>query len=158
ETANPQRMGAALTYARRYALFTLVGIAGEDDLDAPDLCESPKSPSSSALGDSQIGVRAPGAGGNGRVRGGTRAEPRAVLNPEQSAEVRDQWVAELAAITSPELAATWARQALAAKNSLTEKDAKLVEVAFERRLSELMPAAEPAQANDGSSTIVINEA
>ena len=41
ETANPQRMGAALTYARRYALFTLVGIAGEDDLDAPDLCASP---------------------------------------------------------------------------------------------------------------------
>ena len=41
ETANPQRMGAALTYARRYALFTLVGIAGEDDLDAPDLAASP---------------------------------------------------------------------------------------------------------------------
>ena len=37
ETATPHRMGAALTYARRYALFTLVGIAGEDDLDAPDL-------------------------------------------------------------------------------------------------------------------------
>src|SRR5438067_10101535 len=37
ETASPQRMGAALSYARRYALFTLVGIAGEDDLDAPDL-------------------------------------------------------------------------------------------------------------------------
>src|SRR3954469_10920618 len=37
ETASPQRMGAALTYARRYSLFTLVGIAGEDDLDAPDL-------------------------------------------------------------------------------------------------------------------------
>src|SRR5476651_2275268 len=37
ETASPRRMGAALTYARRYALFTLVGIAGEDDLDAPDL-------------------------------------------------------------------------------------------------------------------------
>src|SRR5215470_8220933 len=36
ETATPHRMGAALTYARRYALFTLVGIAGEDDLDAPD--------------------------------------------------------------------------------------------------------------------------
>src|SRR5438034_5079600 len=35
ETATPHRMGAALTYARRYALFTLVGIAGEDDLDAP---------------------------------------------------------------------------------------------------------------------------
>src|SRR5215510_13068532 len=37
EMASPQRMGAALTYARRYALFTLVGIAGEDDLDAPDM-------------------------------------------------------------------------------------------------------------------------
>src|SRR5271169_347863 len=37
ETAAPRSMGAALTYARRYALFTLVGIAGEDDLDAPDL-------------------------------------------------------------------------------------------------------------------------
>src|SRR5262249_3390953 len=37
ETAAPHHMGAALTYARRYALFTLVGIAGEDDLDAPDL-------------------------------------------------------------------------------------------------------------------------
>ena len=37
ETVSPHRMGAALTYARRYALFTLVGIAGEDDLDAPDL-------------------------------------------------------------------------------------------------------------------------
>ena len=37
ETAAPHRLGAALTYARRYALFTLVGIAGEDDVDAPDL-------------------------------------------------------------------------------------------------------------------------
>ena len=37
ETAAPRRMGAALTYARRYALFTLVGIAGEDDMDAADL-------------------------------------------------------------------------------------------------------------------------
>src|SRR3954466_12023706 len=48
ETAAPHRMGAALTYARRYALFTLVGIAGEDDLDAPDLIggsdQAPPSP------------------------------------------------------------------------------------------------------------------
>src|SRR5438034_8819768 len=44
DTANPQRMGAALTYARRYALFTLVGIAGEDDLDAPELCDGSRSP------------------------------------------------------------------------------------------------------------------
>src|SRR4249920_263160 len=37
DMASPQRMGAALTYARRYALFTLVGIAGEDDLVHPDI-------------------------------------------------------------------------------------------------------------------------
>src|ERR1700757_1935893 len=37
DIAIPHKMGAALTYARRYALFTLAGIAGEDDLDAPDL-------------------------------------------------------------------------------------------------------------------------
>src|SRR5213083_2872331 len=42
DIASAQRMGAALTYARRYALFTLVGIAGEDDLDAPDLGADPK--------------------------------------------------------------------------------------------------------------------
>src|SRR5712672_1572586 len=41
EMATPRRMGAALTYARRYALFTLVGIAGEEDLDAPDLGGQP---------------------------------------------------------------------------------------------------------------------
>src|SRR5271157_5376210 len=41
DTASPHRMGAAMTYARRYALFTLVGIAGEDDLDAPDLNAGP---------------------------------------------------------------------------------------------------------------------
>src|SRR3974390_673105 len=38
--SSAQLKGAALTYARRYALFTLVGIAGEDDLDAPDLAAS----------------------------------------------------------------------------------------------------------------------
>ena len=44
ETATPHRLGAALTYARRYALFTLVGIAGEDDLDASDLPAAGLSP------------------------------------------------------------------------------------------------------------------
>src|ERR1700676_5478648 len=41
ETSAPRRMGAALSYARRYALFTMVGIAGEDDLDAPDTTSEP---------------------------------------------------------------------------------------------------------------------
>ena len=48
ETTTPHRMGAALTYARRYALFTLVGIAGEDDIDAPDLHAPPTTSASGA--------------------------------------------------------------------------------------------------------------
>jgi hypothetical protein len=54
ETATPHRMGAALTYARRYALFTLVGIAGEDDLDAPDL-NTPAAPISGIAASKNIG-------------------------------------------------------------------------------------------------------
>ena len=61
DIASPHRMGAALTYARRYALFTLVGIAGEDDLDAPDLCAPAPVANSSvtraAGGASDIGQR-----------------------------------------------------------------------------------------------------
>src|SRR5260370_13537885 len=49
DTASPQPMGAALTYARRYRLFTLVGIAGEDDLDAPALAATPKARSKQPL-------------------------------------------------------------------------------------------------------------
>jgi len=68
EIANPQRMGAALTYARRYGLFTLVGIAGEDDLDAPDICMPAPVAGSSTAG-SQFPSQSPG---NGKARGATR--------------------------------------------------------------------------------------
>jgi hypothetical protein len=143
ETANPQRMGAALTYARRYALFTLVGIAGEDDLDAPDLCEWPNAPPSSTLRQGQTTVT-PQGWGNGRIRRGLKSAPRAaVLEASQSAELRDKLVAEIASITSLEGAATWAKQALAAKNSLTATDAGLVESAFEGKLSNIS-SSDPA--------------
>jgi ERF superfamily len=140
ETANPQRMGAALTYARRYALFTLVGIAGEDDLDAPDLgAGGPSSPSSAAdqfeLRDDQSVSRRPR--GNGHANRVMKAEFSVVLNADQSAAVRDRLLAELGSIPSADLAAGWAREALTAKNSLTASDAKLVEDAFEQRLSQL---------------------
>ena len=57
ETATPRRMGAALTYARRYALFTLVGIAGEDDLDAPDLAEGAKADAIPKVGSAVVRCR-----------------------------------------------------------------------------------------------------
>jgi hypothetical protein len=46
DIGHPKLMGAALTYARRYCLFTMVGLAGEDDLDAPEM-GGPKEESSS---------------------------------------------------------------------------------------------------------------
>jgi hypothetical protein len=154
ETANPQRMGAALTYARRYALFTLVGIAGEDDLDAPDRCDGPVS--SSAVDrsfrpmddQSRIPPRTPG---NGHARGGRKGETPITLDPDQSATLREQLLTGLGNITSADLAAAWAREALTAKNSLTATDAKLVEDAFERRLSELPSSDAAAPSNDQSS-------
>src|SRR5262245_16530397 len=138
ETANPQRMGAALTYARRYALFTLVGIAGEDDLDAPDLYDGPPSLLPSAVDrsfeprDGQSHMPPPP--GNGHTRGSRKGEILVILDPEQSAALRERLLSELGNITSADLAAAWAREALIAKNSLTAADAKLVEDAFERRL------------------------
>ena len=46
--------GRPLTYARRYALFTLVGIAGEDDLDAPGLCAPVPAMNSSRPGGTEV--------------------------------------------------------------------------------------------------------
>src|SRR3974390_898573 len=59
ETTAPHRMGAALTYARRYALITLVGIAGEDDLDAPDLAVVATNGASPEGSDSGPAIRQP---------------------------------------------------------------------------------------------------
>jgi hypothetical protein len=154
ETANPQRMGAALTYARRYALFTLVGIAGEDDLDAPDLCDGPLSPSAVDRSlrptddQSRMPPRTPGDGHARRVR--AKLEPAVTLNPDQSAALREKLLTELGYITSADLAAAWARDALTTKNSLCAADAKLVEDAFERRLSELPSSNGAALSNDDS--------
>jgi ERF superfamily len=153
ETANPQRMGAALTYARRHALFTLVGIAGEDDLDAPDLCDGPPSLLPSAVDrsftptDDQSQMRTPG---NGRARRGRKGEIPVTLDPDPSAALREKLVTELGNITSADLAAAWAREALTAKNSLTAADAKLVEDAFERKLLELPSSDAAASSNDDS--------
>jgi hypothetical protein len=155
ETANPQRMGAALTYARRYALFTLVGIAGEDDVDAPDLCDGPRSQTSSADeyplmprdGQARVPPRKPG---NGQRSNSIHADRPAPLEPEQSAALREKLLTELGTITSADLAAIWAQEALTAKNSLTTADAKLVEDAFERRLSELAPSSTGEAAADAA--------
>ncbi len=141
DTATPHRMGAALTYARRYALFTLVGIAGEDDLDAPDLNGRSQS------GEAGRGASIEAGADKGRRSEGNGKDPARPLDPDASAGLRDQLVHEVASISSAAEAAQWARTALAAKNRLTASDARLVEVAFELRLSGLESEVPPQEAS-----------
>jgi hypothetical protein len=139
DIGSPQRMGTALTYARRYALFTLVGIAGEDDLDAPDFGAIPKAgveqPSRSDRR-SQSNGHAVAAEQSSWDRGQPSARnPSPVLAPEQSASLRERLVAQLAALHSTDDAAAWAYRNLAAKNTLTAADAQIVEEQFQARVA-----------------------
>ena len=139
-------MGAALTYARRYALFTLVGIAGEDDLDAPDLAETDPTATPRLGTNGAAHGTAPWHSGNGSAGRRQNNATVAILEAVQSAALRDRLLGEIAPLASEDAAAGWARVKLGAKNSLTAADAKRVEMAFEQRLTQLSPAelASPA--------------
>jgi ERF superfamily protein len=148
EASAPQRMGAALTYARRYALFTLVGIAGEDDLDAPDLPGMPdlqgirsNGPLSDRAEKGEVDRPSTPRGGfqrNRSMRHKLAAPPaNASLAPLASAECRDQLVSELNRVLTPDQMAAFAQRALPIKNSMQVEDAAIVETAFAARLDEL---------------------
>jgi hypothetical protein len=117
ETAAPHRMGAALTYARRYALFTLVGIAGEDDLDAPDLAtptvptSTVDKPAGNKSGHLNSGPHSTQQFSSGRRAKAVSNPRKPALEPEPSAALREQLMAELGGINSAEDAANWARRA-----------------------------------------------
>jgi hypothetical protein len=154
EMASPQRMGAALTYARRYALFTLVGIAGDDDLDAPDMTAC--GPTAGRQLNPRQDPFPPRESGNGRLRGRAKSNTAAVLDASQSAALRDQLLAEAASLTSTEVAVTWATRALPAKNSLMATDAKLLEDAFEQKLSDLSsPVVNEVSASEGAAAVAV---
>jgi len=133
-------MGAALTYARRYALFTLVGIAGEDDLDAPDLdadrnpaAERPGPPDYHQQSNQQkAAAQLTTARGGGKLRG---SSARSVLGVQLSASLRESLIQQMATINSAQEAAAWAHRNLPAKNSLAAADAKIVEERFQAKLS-----------------------
>src|ERR1700722_5927729 len=134
ETATPHRMGAAPTYARRYALFTLVGIAGEDDLDAPDLI----TPTTQTSAPAEPARKNQSGQSQGRLNGGQQdrtttpasrrdrrvnsesAAPK--LGADASAHLRDRLVAELDALQGGEEAALWAFRSLPDKNRLRATD------------------------------------
>jgi hypothetical protein len=143
ETATPHRMGAALTYARRYALFTLVGIAGDDDIDAPDLvAPEPLSPMGMDRQASNDHTRPSGAHKNSarvvdHARNRSSTLTNTALKERLSAVLRDQLIAQLGEIDSSESAATWVRRILPAKNSLTAANARELEDAFKATLAAL---------------------
>jgi hypothetical protein len=147
ETSAPHRMGAALTYARRYALFTLVGIAGEDDLDAPDLIGPSQQTSGRNRRRSQgndrlegqaasLAARTPLARPQKPVVSNIKARVLAAVRFDEiaSGRLRDLMLGELNEIDSEDEATTWAHRRLTEKNKLNESDAKHVEAAFRTKL------------------------
>jgi ERF superfamily len=161
DIASAQRVGAALTYARRYALFALVGIAGEDDLDAPDLGAEPNSAGelprpSDHRRQSNAQVQ-PAQRTASRDRKPPGSPARSVLEEQLSASLRESLIQQLAAINSTDEAAAWAHRSLPAKNTLTVADAKIVEERFAARLCAIGdrqepdgPSNEPAVGTPGS--------
>src|ERR1700722_1875155 len=144
DVSTPRRMGAALTYARRYSLFTLVGIAGEDDLDAPDLAfggpsGAPSTPASSAGPGSANGHAAPSAAARSNEAQPKSLLPasRLLLPPEASASSCDELLNGLAAAVSGEEMALWAQRAIPVKNTLQAEDCARVEQAFAQKLDRL---------------------
>src|SRR5712691_2495721 len=155
DTAAPHRMGAALTYARRYALFTLVGIAGEDDLDAPDLNCQPAADSGGTAGSAAPADWPATAPAGGLAwRRNTGGHGHRTLDPEASAEARDRLLREIVKLPSSEAAEDWARNVLPIKNTLTSRDARLIETAFAFRISALEekpPQPEPLASTPGGA-------
>src|SRR5215470_13812362 len=141
ETVVPHRMGAALTYARRYALFTLVGIAGEDDLDAPDLIAPTTPAPKTEAGKTKDRLN---GGPNYESQGQSRSGPQKLVNsartlePKASEVLHNQMIAQLKALNSSEAAADWAHRVLASKNSLLPTHAEQLELAFQLKLSTLI--------------------
>jgi hypothetical protein len=154
ETERPQRMGAALTYARRYSLFTLVGVAGEDDLDAPDLTEpnpgienlKVNSKTASNGGQHAGADRPPGRGARANKAGSASLQTE--LSTALSASLRVELLRQIGGLSSADQAALWARRRLAAKNQLSATDAQQVEEAFATKLGFI--SAENAKAEEKS--------
>lgn len=131
----------ALTYARRYALFTLVGIAGEDDLDAPDLAPAVAAhPPVSQVSSGPLQAAAK------RTRADKSSSPQ--LPPGGSEKLRQQLMSELEQLGDPEALAAWAHRVLPLKNQLSTPDCHAVEAGFLARLREL---GEDAGANGSKS-------
>jgi hypothetical protein len=147
-------MGAALTYARRYALFTMVGIAGEDDLDAPEIIND--QPQGDKATEARLAPRSsvePSPNRPSQFRTGNPVTPpvREKLGADESATIRAQLIQQIKTLPENDLQLR-AIAILKAKNCLFADDAKGVEDAFaakmalQRALPEALTKDEPTSA------------
>src|ERR1700682_2914436 len=130
-------MGAALTYARRYALFTMVGIAGEDDLDAPDVSDDPPKADKAAnfrLAPNPGPEAAPVRASQFRTENPGIPPVGEKLSVEESAAIGAQLIQEIETLPEDDLQPR-AIAILKAKNRLSADDAKRVEDAFAARMA-----------------------
>jgi len=91
----------------------------------------------------------PQTGGNSKIRDAAKTAGPTILLTNESAALRDRLMSEIAGLASPDSATTWAGEALSAKNTLTADDAKLLEEAFEKKLSELSASTDEARQAPG---------
>ena len=155
ETSAPRRMGAALTYARRYALFTMVGIAGEDDLDAPDVAND--GPKGDKTTEPDLALRSglgPTHAETSQPRTRTAPPVPEKLNAEASAASRAQLIQEIQALPEDELQPR-AIAILKAKNRLSANDAKQVEEAFAARMGLRDVSAEAPAMEEPASKLAL---
>lgn len=123
---KPQDVGSALTYARRYALFSLAGVAGTDEDDDGN--------------DAQNTTQA-------RKPASRPAPPKVPVEPpfeaEESAKVCETMIGTLDLVESIEDLRSWASNNAAVKARMTSADQGRVTDAFnksQKRIREAMPS------------------
>ena len=158
DIGHPKLMGALLTYARRYCLFTMVGLAGEDDLDAPDLLTANarevagngSDPETSLGGNSGINLERSSGDRRGRRCGQWRGdfgctgwEPprrrrrvarRTRPSPSSFARSGDPG-SDLANIVDADALFRWALEILPARNKLDDAQRAAFDAAFWQELT-----------------------
>jgi hypothetical protein len=113
--AKPQEVGSAMTYARRYALFALVGIAGEDD-------------------DGEAANKAETPAPRQTVR---RAPPVEMMALEESRATRDLMINVLEMSESVRDLVNWGADNTAPISRLLEADRQIVRGAYADKMQSL---------------------
>lgn len=110
---DPKKLGAAITYAKRYSLFAFLGLAGEEDIDGDNLDLATER-------------------GNGR-------KPRSVapLTGEEAVELEGRLIAEVNKLGSPKAMSDWARDARNDKLRLPEDARRRLDAEFAKRMEQI---------------------